>query len=206
MSYIATCIYGAIYFSNIVTNARDLGLSENIFNAVLSGLILGAAVGLIIKKSRICAILIFATIVAHLNVFKFLDQEWLRLSSSDLILKGVTFYFSILGIIGSFRYHNLQKVTVKEKPAKQHENETSKLVACGFVLSLFGIVPVLGVGLGLIAIFLSIGGLVDIKERPELFKGEKLAKTTIVLGVLNVFIFPTILQKSGFVQYLTNLR
>jgi Domain of unknown function (DUF4190) len=56
----------------------------------------------------------------------------------------------------------------------------------GFILSIFGLIPIVGLPLAILGLVFGIKSLRKIKRNPELYKGKGFAIASIVLGVLGI--------------------
>lgn len=77
-------------------------------------------------------------------------------------------------------------VTGKAKPAKKNHAtgpKTEKLGLTGFILSFFGIVPLIGIPFAILAIVFGAKSLGKIKRNPGKYKGKGFATASIVIGI-----------------------
>jgi hypothetical protein len=75
---------------------------------------------------------------------------------------------------------------------KKDNRKTEKLGLAGFILSFFGIIPLIGIPFGILAIIFGANSLKKIKRNPEKYKGKGLATASIITGcamiVINIII------------------
>jgi hypothetical protein len=75
---------------------------------------------------------------------------------------------------------------------KKDNRKTEKLGLTGFVFSFLGIIPLIGIPFGVLAIIFGAVSLKKIKRNPEKYKGKGLATASIILGcamiVMNIVI------------------
>lgn len=78
---------------------------------------------------------------------------------------------------------------------KKDNRKTEKLGLAGFILSFFGMIPVIGIPFAVLAIIFGANSLKRIKRSPEKYKGKGFAIASIALGcamiVMNIIILAT---------------
>ena len=78
---------------------------------------------------------------------------------------------------------------------KTDNRKTEKLGLAGFILSFFGIIPLIGIPFAVLAIIFGATSLKRIKRNPEKYKGKGFAIASIVMGcamiVMNIIIMAT---------------
>jgi len=80
---------------------------------------------------------------------------------------------------------NQTQTGVKETPPADNRKIEKKGLT-GFILSIFGLIPIVGLPLAILGLVFGIKSLRKIKRNPELYKGKGFAIASIVLGVLGI--------------------
>jgi len=80
---------------------------------------------------------------------------------------------------------NQKQSGVKEAPPADNRKIEKKGLT-GFILSIFGLIPLVGLPLAILGLVFGIRSLRKMKRNPALFKGKGFAIASIILGVLGI--------------------
>jgi hypothetical protein len=93
---------------------------------------------------------------------------------------------------------------LKEKTSgteKTDNRKTEKLGLAGFILSFFGIIPLIGIPFAILAVTFGVTSLKRIKMNPEKYKGTAFATASLAIGcvmiVINIVILATSIKSAS---------